>query len=176
MRAALAGAVLALSVQAASAVAPDECEQQRAAYPRQWSDVSADRAIFTCSSHYSGGIEIMLGKPDREGRRLMSIVAFAPRKDRPSDTSKPVYRIWLDKAQADRLQAGKYFATAVRQESSCWIRGSLSADDGKQDTLFFMDNANPRSDGLRGEAGPFYNRAPRFSVFQGDAYTCERAR
>jgi hypothetical protein len=156
------------------AVAPDECEQQRAAYPRQWSDVSADQVMFSCSSHYSGRIKILLGMPDREGRRLMSIVALA--QDGPQDTSKPVYRIWLDKAQADRLQAGKYFATVVRQESSCWIRGSLSADDGKQDTVFFMDNANPRSDGLRGEAGSFYNKAPRFSVFRGDAYTCERTR
>ncbi len=34
-----------------------------------------------------------------------------------------------------------------------------------------MDNANPKSDGP--DAGSFYNKAPRFSVFQGDAYECE---
>jgi len=78
--------------------------------------------------------------------------------------------------QVGRLETGQYFATVVRRESSCWIRGALSADDGKQDTVFFMDNAKPKSDGLRGDSGVFYNKAPRFSVFQGDAYTCERIR
>ncbi len=34
-----------------------------------------------------------------------------------------------------------------------------------------MDNVNPKSDGA--DAGSFYNKAPRFSVFQGDAYECE---
>jgi len=31
------------------------------------------------------------------------------------DTSKDVFRIWLDKEQIHRLQEGKYFATIVRQ-------------------------------------------------------------
>src|SRR5260370_168743 len=79
---------------------------------------------------------------------------------------------WLDKEQADRLQQGKYFATITRQRESCWIRGALSgADDGKEDSVFFMDSANPKPDGP--DAGSFYNKAPRFSVFQGDAYECE---
>jgi hypothetical protein len=36
-----------------------------------------------------------------------------------------------------------------------------------------MDNANPAADGIRSGAGSFYNKAPRFSVFQGDAYDCK---
>src|SRR5262249_55930558 len=39
---------------------------------------------------------------------------------------------------------GKYFATVVRQKESCWIRGALSGpDDGKEDSVFFLDGANP---------------------------------
>jgi hypothetical protein len=34
-----------------------------------------------------------------------------------------------------------------------------------------MDNVNPPADGP--DAGSFYNKAPRLSVFQGDAYDCK---
>jgi hypothetical protein len=40
--------------------------------------------------------------------------------------------------------------------------------------VFFMDNAGDHPD--RDDAGSFYNKAPRFSVFQGDAYTCVRVK
>ena len=46
------------------------------------------------------------------------------------------------------------------------FRGDLSGD-----SVFFLDNANPKPDGT--DAGSFYNKAPRFSVFQGDSYECE---
>jgi hypothetical protein len=167
-------ALLLLVADAALAVAPDECEQQRAAYPRVWNDVSGDKAVFSCSSHYSGYIKIMLGSGDKDGRRLMSIVPLSGGKDSEQDRSKNVFRIWLDREQAVRLGDGRYFATIVRQQSSCWIRGALSTEDGEADAVLLMDNANPGPDGLRGDAGPFYNKAPRFSVFQGNAYYCER--
>lgn len=176
MRVTAVAALLLSLTNAAVAVAPDECEQQRAVYPKEWNDVSGDHAIFSCSSHYAGSINIMLGSADRDGRRLMSIVPLSQGKGSAQDTSKDVSRIWLDREQVGRLEAGKYFATIVRQRTSCWIRGALSTDDGKQDAVFFMDNANPRSDGLREDSGSFYNKAPRFSVFLGDAYTCERLR
>jgi hypothetical protein len=70
------------------------------------------------------------------------------------------------------LGDGKYFATIVRQKGSCWICGALSGpDDGQADSVFLLDMANPKSDSL--DAGSFYNKAPRFSVFQGDSYECE---
>ena len=70
------------------------------------------------------------------------------------------------------MEDGKYFATIVRQKGSCWIRGALSGpDDGQADTVFLLDMANPKSDSP--DAGSFYNKAPRFSVFQGDSYECE---
>jgi hypothetical protein len=85
------------------------------------------------------------------------------------DTSKIIYRIWLDKEQLKRLKDGKYFATILRKEESCWIRGTLDKDD-----VFFTDNANPSAD--EPDAGSFYNKAPRLSVFQGDAYDCKAAK
>ncbi len=115
----------------------------------------------------------MLGKPDEAGRRLMSLVL----KNGGQDGQPDVYRIWLDKEQVRRLQDGKYFATILRQPDSCWIRGNLGSAnaDGKDDTVFFMDNADPPADDIQ-RAGPFYNKAPRFSVFQGNAYHCTRAK
>jgi hypothetical protein len=50
--------------------------------------------------------------------------------------------------------------------SHAGIRGDLSGD-----SVFFLDNANPKPDGP--DAGSFYNKAPRFSVFQGDSYQCD---
>jgi hypothetical protein len=156
----------------ALAVAPDECEQQRGQYPKGWNDVSAETPVFTCTAHYAGPIKITLGKPDAAGRRLMSLV----RDSKGGQDGQPeVYRIWLDKEQARRLLDGKYFATILRQQESCWIRGSLDGKDGK-DPVFFMDNADPAADGLRPDAGSFYNKAPRFSVFEGDAYECAKAK
>ena len=53
----------------------------------------------------------------------------------------------------------------MRTQESCWIRGDLSGDP-----VFFMDNADAQADGP--DAGAFYNRAPRISVFKGASYTC----
>src|SRR4029077_7714252 len=80
------------------------------------------------------------------------------------DPSRGVYRIWLDKEQLDRLKAGRYFATIVRREGSCWIRGNL-----EKDPIFLLDNADPAPD--TPDAGSFYNQAPRISAFPGDAST-----
>jgi hypothetical protein len=84
-----------------------------------------------------------------------------------TEKSNGVLRIWLDKEQTQRLRDGKYLATIVRKEGSCWIRGNLDGD-----TVFFMDNTDPPADDAK-KAGPFYNKAPRFSVFDNDAYYCE---
>jgi hypothetical protein len=178
----VAAVLLVASASTGFAVSPDECEKQRAAYPKDWNDVAGDRSLFTCSSHYSGSLRIMLGTTDKGGRRLMTLVPLRHgSSDAEQDPSKDVYRIWLDREQANRLIAGKYFASIVRQKSSCWIRGALSAADGNgdaadKDPVFFMDNVEVTANGLRPETGSFYNKAPRFSVFQGDAYECKSAR
>jgi hypothetical protein len=170
--------LLVLSGGTGFAIDPNECEIQRAAYPKDWNDVSKDRSLFTCSSHYSGSIRIMLGAADGAGRRLMTLVPLQGNPpDASQDPKKDVYRIWLDRRQVSRLTEGKYFATIVRQKSSCWVRGALSAgsegdSEGKNDSVFFMDNVKVTADGIRSGAGSFYNKAPRFSVFQGDAYEC----
>ncbi len=174
MRAIMSAAVVSMLIASpAVAIRPDECEQQRALFPKEWNDVSKEKPLFFCWSHYSGAFKVTLGAADDKGRRLMSLVPLE-RNDAKAkqDTSKDVFRIWLDKEQIRRLQEGKYFATIVRQKESCWIRGALSGpDDGKEDSVFFLDGANPKSDGP--DAGSFYNKAPRFSVFQGDSYDCE---
>jgi hypothetical protein len=101
----------------------------------------------------------------------MSLVPFSRSKaGEITDTAENVLRIWLDKEQAGRLRDGKYFATIVRSEDSCWIRGSM-----EDDVVFLMDNARPPEDNP-GAAGSFYNKAPRFSVVGSRYVSCERVR
>jgi hypothetical protein len=174
MRAIISMAALCVLIASpAKAIRPDECEQQRAAFPKEWNDVSKEKPLFFCWSHYSGAFKVTLGAGDKDGRRLMSLVTLTgSEKKAKQDTSKDVFRIWLDKEQARRLEEGKYFATIVRQKGSCWIRGALSGpDDGDSDSVFFLDMANPKPDSP--DAGSFYNKAPRFSIFHGDSYECE---
>jgi hypothetical protein len=162
-------ALLVPAAGGALAVSPTECEDQRALYPKAWKDTAGDKRLFDCQSHYADGLRIKLGRPDSAGRVLMSLVTLT-RGERPAeDATKDVYRIWLDKEQAARLMGGKYLATIMRKEDSCWIRGDLSGD-----VVFFMDNANPAPDSK--EAGSFYNKAPRISVFNGNAYECAPSR
>jgi hypothetical protein len=160
------GVLLAI-LPGAHAVRPDECEQQRALFPAAWADVSQEQSLFDCSSHYSGSLRVKLGAADRAGRALMSLVPLKwSGETAVEDPSSGVYRIWLDREQVDRLAAGKYFATIVRRESSCWIRGNLD-----KDPVFLLDTADPAPD--TPDAGSFYNQAPRLSAFEGDAYTCQ---
>jgi hypothetical protein len=161
-----AGSLLPM-LHAARAVGPDECERQRKLYPATWADATHERALLDCSSHYSGSLRIKLGAADRDGRTLMSLVPLKwSGRTAVEDPSGGVYRIWLDKEQVDRLKAGKYFATIVRKESSCWIRGSLD-----KAPIFLLDNADPAPD--TPDAGSFYNKAPRTSAFEGDTYKCQ---
>jgi hypothetical protein len=160
-----AAALCMLITSPAGAVGPDECKQQRALFPKEWNDVSTEKPLFSCRSHYSGRLQVTLGAADDQGRRLMSVVPLKWNEDdAKQDTSKEVFRIWLDKDQVQRLQEGKYFATIIRDRESCWIRGAIG------DSVFFLDNANPKPDG---DASSFYNKAPRLSMFQGDAYDCK---
>jgi hypothetical protein len=155
----------------AGAVRPDECEQQRALFPKDWDDVTGERPIWTCRSHYTGLLQVRLGPADSAGRHPMSLVPVRgePPSDLRRDPDRPIHRIWLDAEQARRLREERYFATIVRAEASCWIRGDLS-----DDTVFFIDEARPAPDG--DDAGPFYNKAPRFGAFGGQALDCERSR
>src|SRR5258708_19056248 len=174
MRAALLAAALCLLMAPpAAAVRPDECEQQRAMFPKDWNDVSKEKPLFYCWSHYSGALRVTLGPADDKGRRLLSLVPLEERRaNAKQDKSKDVFRIWLDKEQADRLQQGKYFATITRQRESCWIRGALSgADDGQEDSVFFMDNANPKSH--RPDARSFFTQPHPFTGFHVHAHDCE---
>jgi hypothetical protein len=173
LRSPLALLLLLVATHPAFAVSADECEQQRALYPKDWNDVAHERALFTCTAHYANPLRVMIGETDQHGRTLMSLVPLNNRDTAKAkqDTSKDVYRIWLDVEQLRRLKDGHYFATIVRQQSSCWIRGSLDAGNDGYDSVFFMDNAGDHPDDPD-KAGSFYNKAPRFSVFQDDAYTC----
>jgi hypothetical protein len=119
MRLILGLSLLIFATTAALAVSPDECEQQRAQYPKNWTDVSHEQALFDCSSH-SGGIRVKIGASDGRGRTLFSLVPLTQggagiventAKSPIEDTSKIIYRIWLDKEQLKRLKDGKYFAT-----------------------------------------------------------------
>jgi hypothetical protein len=163
----LAGLFVA-TIQPAQAIRPDECEQQRALYPKNWNDISKEKPLFRCLSHYSDALWISISAPDDGGRILMSLVPHKKGNDNApiTDPAHPIHRIWLDKAQARRLKEGRYFGTVVRTEKSCWIRGDLSGDP-----IFFMDNADPKPDSPH--AGAFYNKAPRIGSFKGHEYNCE---
>ena len=159
-------AVLLGTLPGAHAVRPDECEQQRKLYPEVWADVSQEQPLLDCSSHYSGWLRVKLGATEPGGRTLMSLVPLRwSGETAVEDPARGVFRIWLDREQVDRLKAGKYFATIVRREGSCWIRGNL-----EKDPIFLLDTADPAPD--TPDAGSFYNQAPRMSAFEGDAYTC----
>ena len=166
--AALLLAVLAAG-NSARAVPEDVCEQQRALYPKEWNDVLAAKALYRCQSKYEGAMLVSVGTPDDSGRVIMNLAPIES-QGKPKlrlDEEHAVYRIWLDAAQMRRLREGTYFATVVRKEDSCWIRGDMSGDP-----VFFMDNGYVQSDDPNNS--PFYNKAPRVSAFKGASYTCER--
>jgi hypothetical protein len=99
----------------------------------------------------------------------MSLIPFSRSNSGAiEEGAENVLRIWLDEEQAGRLRGGKYFATIVRKEDCCWIRGNMS-----EDIVFLMDNKRPSED-KPGEAGSFYNTAPRFSVPGSRYVSCER--
>jgi len=94
MRLILGLALLIFGTTAAVAVRPDECEQQRAQYPKNWADVSHEQALFDCSSHYSGGIRVKIGASDSRGRALFSLVPLTQGGTGPvGDTTKRGCRI-----------------------------------------------------------------------------------
>ena len=101
MRAIISMAALCVLIASpAKAIRPDECEQQRAAFPKEWNDVSKEKPLFFCWSHYSGAFKVTLGAGDKDERRLMSLVPLTGNeKKAKQDTSKDVFRIWLDKSR-----------------------------------------------------------------------------
>ena len=163
-RAALAVLLAIGATQPAAAFSLHGCDQQRHQYLANWNDTSRERTLFTCSSHYGANFRIKIGKPDGHGHTMMSLVLLA--RPGTSEAKHGILRVWLDREQADRLRAGRYPATVLRQKNSCWIRGDL--DRG---AVFFLDNARPAADNKE-RAGAFYNKAPRFSVYNGNAYDC----
>jgi hypothetical protein len=143
------------------------CEQQRKQYPADWNDTSAEKTLFICESQ-QGHFYVKMGATDEAGRTLMSLVPFArTNAGVKAETGHDVLRVWLDKEQTSRLRDGKYLATIVRKENSCWIRGNLD-----EDVVFLMDNAHPRED-EPGAARSFYNKAPRFTVLGNNYLDCE---
>jgi len=158
----LAGA----TVQAA-AFAPDGCERQRKQYPEKWDDTSTEKKLFICESQ-RGRYYVKIGATDAARRTMMSLVPFSRSNNGEiSETGYNVLRVWLDKEQTARLRNGKYLATMVRREDSCWIRGSTD-----HDLVFVLDNARPAPDDPK-FAGSFYNKAPRFTVLGGDYLSCD---
>src|SRR6266571_2559050 len=124
------------------------------------------RSLTRAAAAAVGSLRIKLGAADGSGRALMSLVPLKWfGQTALEDPASGIFRIWLDKEQVERLKAGKYFATIVRREGSCWIRGNLD-----KDPIFLLDSADPPAD--TPDAGSFYNQAPRMSAFEGDAYTC----
>ena len=111
MRAVISMATLCVLIaNPANAVRPDECEQQRAAFPKEWNDVSKEKPLFFCWSHYSGALKVTLGAGDKEGRRLMSLVPLSANdKKAKQDTSKDVFRVWLDREQTRSIGGWKVF-------------------------------------------------------------------
>jgi hypothetical protein len=163
--------IIALFVGAAvraGAFPLDGCEQQRKQYPVNWNDTSAEKTLFICESQ-QGHFYVKVGATDEAGRTLMSLVPFKRTGAgwSPVETGHDVLRIWLDEEQARRLRDGKYMATVVRKENSCWTRGDLN-----EDVVFLMDNAHPSEDNP-GSAGSFYNKAPRFTVLGSGYLNCE---
>src|SRR5262245_6043498 len=165
----LAIALLIAATAPIHAFEADGCEKQRKLYPAKWNDTSKEKALFTCESQRARFF-VKLGATDAAGRTLMSIVPFSrSNAGVKEETGQDVLRIWLDKDQARRLRDGKYFATVVRKEESCWIRGSIA-----EDVVFLLDNAHPPEDDP-GKAGSFYNKAPRITVLGSyGATNCER--
>jgi len=174
-RAYLALALLVAATAQAHGFAADGCEQQRKQYPANWDDTSAEKALFTCESQQAR-FYVKIGATDRAGRTLMSLVPFSRTNAGVTnagvkvETGHDVLRIWLDKEQTRRLRDGKYLATVVRKENSCWIRGSID-----EDVVFLMDNAHPPADDPDA-AGSFYNKAPRLTVLGDGSTNCERFR
>ena len=166
----LAIALVMSAATQALAFAEDGCEQQRRQYPVKWNDTSAEKTLFSCESQHAR-FHVKIGATDGAGRTLMSLVPFS-RTDAgaKTETGQNVLRIWLDREQSQRLREGKYLATIVRKENSCWIRGNI-----EEDVVFLMDNAHPPSDEPKA-AGSFYNKAPRFSVLGSSTTNCERVR
>jgi hypothetical protein len=163
----LAIALVVGATTGAAAFAPDGCEQQRKQYPEKWNDTSAEKKLFICESQ-RGRYYVKIGATDAARRTLMSLVPFSRSNTGAiTEGGQDVLRIWLDKEQTTRLRDGKYMATIVRKEESCWIRGSLD-----NDVVFLMDNAHPREDDPK-VAGSFYNKAPRFTVLGSDYLSCE---
>ena len=166
-RALLVIALMILATAPAQAFEADGCEKQRRQYPANWSDTSAEKTLFTCESQ-QGRFLVKIGATDPAGRILMSLVPFSrTNAGAKVETGKDVLRIWLDKEQTRRLRGGKYLATVVRKETSCWIRGNID-----EDVIFLMDNAHPPEDDP-GAAGVFYNKAPRISLLAGAYVNCE---
>jgi hypothetical protein len=154
----------------ASAFEADGCEKQRKQYPTDWNNTSTEKKVFICESQ-AGRYLVKTGTTDAAGRILMSLVPFSrSNSGEIKETGQDVLRIWLDKEQMGRLRDGKYFATIVRKENSCWIRGNM-----EEDLIFLMDNARPPEDDA-GHAGSFYNKAPRFSAIGGSYLSCERSK
>jgi hypothetical protein len=152
------------------AFAADGCEQQRKQYPANWNDTSAEKRLYICESQADRHL-VKIGATDAAGRTLMSLVPFSRSNSGAiEEGAQDVLRVWLDKEQTGRLRDGKYFATIVRKEESCWIRGNMS-----EDIVFLMDNKRPSAD-KPGEAGSFYNKAPRFSVVGSSYVSCERVK
>jgi hypothetical protein len=154
----------------AAAFDADGCEKQRKQYPAEWNNTANEKRLFVCESQADRYL-VKTGATDAAGRTLMSLVPFSrSNSGEIEEGQQEVLRIWLDKEQMGRLNAGKYFATIVRKEDSCWIRGNMD-----KDTVFLMDNARPPEDDPKA-AGSFYNKAPRFSTIGGSYLLCNRAK
>ena len=94
---------------AAVAVREDECEQQRADFPKDWNDVLKAKALYRCQSHYEGTLLVSIGPLDDKGRSLMNLVPIEPEGEIKLrlDDAHQVHRMWLDADQAKRLKEGR---------------------------------------------------------------------
>lgn len=143
----------------------DGCEKQRALFPAEWADVSKEKPRYLCEGK-GQRLRVSTGTPDEAGRVPMSLAEII--REGGEEQVGTVWRIWLDAEQERRLTDGRFFATLVRAETACWIRGYV---DPEASAVFLMDNAKPPPDGP--DAGMFYNKAPRFSFFLSTSMQCQ---
>ena len=116
MRAVISMATLCVLIASpANAVRPDECEQQRAAFPKEWNDVSKEKPVFFCSSHYSGAFKVTLGAGDKDGRRLMSLVQLFLFHRYKVDSVHFVTPTEDNQRQAEGMKALGFFGSVVQE-------------------------------------------------------------
>ena len=111
-----------LFISPAVAMPADQCENERASYPKNWKSVANEKLLLSCHGHY---VRLKIYLTPGKDELLLTVVT----------DDKDVYRTHLTKARADRLkeQAGIYI---LNSEKTCFVRGGFN----NPAVLSFIDN------------------------------------